>query len=99
MAENRFSKLLRLQTSNMPRVPTRTSTPLSTGGEEKAFKPVPQAGVFGQEDLDYLQRCQQAVYAAQKVDRSSNRVRETLSNTTRYHQVPGTNTIYGGRIE
>jgi hypothetical protein len=90
---NRYRNLLILQAGIGPLV------------ENKPFAhPKPKAGVFCQEDLDYLEACQNRCKAAQEARLDADAYpdidptpRETLSNTTRYYQIPGTSTIYGGR--
>jgi hypothetical protein len=70
----------------------------------KGFIPTPQAGVFTPEDLQPLKDAQRKAYAAQAMREKNEarplpaiRERETIGNTTRYWQVPGTSTLHGGR--
>lgn len=65
-----------------------------------AFKPTPQAGVFHPSDLAILRQAQVRAKAMQAAYESREpkvtEARETIDNTNRYWQSPGTSTLHGG---
>lgn len=93
--KNRYVNLLNLDESK-DRKTTVQPTPHTS-----AFKAVPEAGVFTEKDLKNLEKGWEKSNELRNLRESKewdyeitvDSNRETLSNTTRYRQIPGTSTL------
>ncbi len=65
------------------------------------LKLVPSAGISSYQDLADLEarytRSRRDFEREEQIKAPPTRERETIGNTTRYYQVPGTGSIHGGR--
>jgi hypothetical protein len=74
------------------------STKQGMAHNKAPFKPTPAAGVYTRSDLKVLETTQLRAIGASGQDRvKTKRALETIYNTTRFSQKPGTSTIHGGR--
>lgn len=99
--QNRYTKLLNLDMSKSKQLESDLTAQIELNDrfqylDETAAR---QAGIYTPQDMVQVEKQYQQMLKMRGITRLPQQLgpRETLSNTTRFRQAPGTSAIYGGR--